>query len=264
MTTDVRLHMLSTGSLKCHVQDIKMNQGLGEPYEIPAPWFFIEHPKGNVVIDGGNAVEVATDPRGYWGGVSDVYWPVMTVEEGCVNAVRSLDIVPEDVNFVLQSHLHLDHTGAIGRFPSATHVVQRAEYEYAFTPDWFSRGGYIRKDFDRPDLKWQFLAGDQTDFYDLYGDGSIVLVSTPGHSPGHQSFLITLPNTGAVLLTADAAYTTDHWNEKALPGLLASAVDTVRSVRKLKELAAKTDAMLVVGHDPVAWPNFKHGSAFYD
>lgn len=261
---DIRLYMLATGSLRCKVHNVKMNQGLGEPYEIPVPWYLITHPKGNIVIDGGNAVECATDPRGYWGGISDIYWPIMTEQEGCVNQVRSLNFDIDSVRFVLQSHLHLDHTGAIGRFPSATHVVQRAEYEYAFTPDWFAAGGYIRKDFDRPGLSWQFLSGDSTDYYDLYGDGSIIMVCSPGHSPGHQSFLITLPKTGPVLLTADAAYTLDHWEERALPGFLASAVDTVRSVRKLKALAAKTEAMVVLGHDPDSWPGFQHGAAFYD
>ena len=118
----------------------------------------------------------------------------------------------------MQSHLHLDHTGAIGRFPNAIHVVQRAEYEYAFTPDWFAVASYIRKDFDKTDLQWLFLDGKATDFYDLFGDGTVRLIFTPGHSVGHQSFLIHLPKTGPILLTADAAYTLDHWNEKALPG----------------------------------------------
>ena len=260
---EIRLYMFSTGTLRCKVANIKMNQSL-EPYEIPVPWFLITHPKGNVVIDGGVAVECATDPRGHWGGIVDVYQPVMQEQEGCLNQLRRFKIAPESVRFVLQSHLHLDHTGATGRLPAATHVVQRSEYEYAFTPDWFAAGGYIRKDFDRPDLKWQFLEGERSDYYDLYGDGAIILVYTPGHSPGHQSFLITLPHTGRVLLTVDAAYTMDHWNEKALPGFLASAVDSVRSVRKLRALAEKTDALVVTGHDPDAWPRFRHAPAFYD
>ncbi len=260
----IRLYMLATGTLRCKLHNIKMNQGLGEPYEIPVPWFLITHPKGNVVIDGGNAVECATDPRGHWGDITGVYWPVMTEEEGCLNQLRRLDIPAESVRFVLQSHLHLDHTGAVGRFGGARHVVQRAEFEYAFNPDWFAAGGYIRKDFDRPGVQWEFLDGERSDYYDLYGDGSIVLVYTPGHAPGHQSFLITLPHTGRVLLTVDAAYTMDHWNEKALPGFLVSATDAVRSVRKLRALAEKTEALVVTGHDPDAWPQLRHAPAFYD
>lgn len=261
---DVRLYMLTAGTLRCKVHNIKMNQGLGEPYEIPVPWFLITHPQGNVVIDGGTAVECAADPRGHWGDAVDVYWPVIEPRQGCLNQLRKLDIAPESVRFVLQSHLHLDHTGAVGRLPDATHVVQRCEYDYAFAPDWFAKAGYIRRDFDRPGLKWQFLDGQATDYYDLYGDGSIVLIFTPGHAPGHQSFLVTLPQTGRVLLTVDAAYTLDHWEERALPGFLASAVDAVRSVRKLRELAEATQALVVTGHDPDAWPRFRQAPSFYD
>jgi N-acyl homoserine lactone hydrolase len=157
----------------------------------------------------------------------------MTEQQGCVNELERLKIDPASVSYVLFSHLHSDHTGVAGRFPNAIHIVQRAEYEYAFTPDWFAAGGYSRQDFDRPGLRWHFLEGRFTDNYDLFGDGSVKMILTPGHSPGHQSFLITLPITGSIILTIDAAYTLDHWDEKALPGFLASTVDTVRSVRKL-------------------------------
>jgi N-acyl homoserine lactone hydrolase len=262
--SDIRLYMFQSGSQRCKVHDIKMNQGDGADYEIPVPWFLVTHPKGAVVIDGGLAVEGLADPRGYWGAAIDFYQPVMTEDQGCIAQLASLGIAPEQVRFVLLSHLHSDHSGAIGRFPNATHIVQRREYEYAFTPDWFAAGAYTRKDFDRPDLKWLFLEGDATDDYDLYGDGVIRTVFTPGHTLGHQSFLVTLRNSGPIILAADAVYTLDHWNEKALPGFLASAVDTVRSVRKLRALAEKLGAMVVTGHDPKAWPSFRLAPAFYD
>ena len=256
--------MFQCGSLKCKLHNIKMNQGLNEPYEIPVPWFLIQHPKGNVVIDGGNAAEILGDPYAHWGAVTDVYFPTMTAEQTCVNELARIGIGPNDVSHVLFSHLHLDHTGAAGRFPEAFHFVQREEYEYAFTPDWFAAGGYIRKDYDKPGLKWHFLEGLATDYYDLFGDGTVKMIFTPGHAPGHQSFLITLPKSGPVLLTIDAAYTLDHWNEKALPGFLASTVDTVRSVRKLHQVVRQTGAMVVTGHDPDAWPKFKQAPEYYE
>jgi N-acyl homoserine lactone hydrolase len=119
-------------------------------------------------------------------------------------------------------------------------------------------------------LRWRslgeskFLEGAETDYYDLYGDGTLRMVFTPGHTLGHQSFLVTLRNAGPILLAADAAYTLDHWNEKALPGFLASAVDTVRSVRKLRVLAEQVGATVVTGHDPEAWPTFRLAPAYYD
>lgn len=262
MEKDIKLFMFQTGVLKCKENNIKMNASL-DPYEIPVPWYFIMHPKGNIIIDGGNAVECATDPKQHWGDITEVYWPVMKEEEGCENTLGRLGVDPNSIKFVLQSHLHLDHTGAVGRFPNATHIVYREEYEYAFTADWFAAGGYIRKDFDKPNLDWFFLNGQKEDMYDLFGDGSIKIIFTPGHSPGHASFLINMPHTGPVLLAVDAAYTTDHWENKALPGFLASAVDSVRSVDKLKFIANRENAMVVTGHDPDKWSSFKKGPELY-
>ena len=72
-----------------------------------------------------------------------------------------------------------------------------------------------------------------------------------------------LNNSGYVLLTIDAAYTMDHWNDLTLPGLVCSAVDTVDSVKKLKKLAKEKNALIVTGHDPHAWEKFKKAPMFY-
>ena len=263
-SSGIELHMFQTGTLKTKLKYIKMNQGESD-FEIPVPWFLIKHPAGNVVIDGGNAVEAAIDKRGHWGAVVDAYDPVMKVSENCVDQLKSVGVDPHSVRYVLQSHLHLDHTGAIGHFPKAQIVCQRAEYEYAFKPHWFSAAAYIRADFDRPGLDWKFLGGEYTDNYDLFGDGVIRMIFTPGHAPGHQSFLITLPRTGPVLLTIDAAYTVDHWENKALPGLVHSSADAANSVAKLRRIASDTNAMVVTGHDPVNWETFRKAPGdFYD
>lgn len=262
----VKLHMFDGGTLKCHVENIKMNQGLGEEYEIPVPWFVIEHPRGLVVIDGGNAAECAEDPEKHWGATTQVYWPVMRPEQACVPAIKAAGFDPSDVRYVLNSHLHLDHTGALGvidQFPNAEVIVTRTEYEYAHAPDWFAEGAYINADFQKPGVPWALL--DETDDgYDVFGDGTIRCWRSPGHAPGHQSFEVKLPNSGTFLLTVDAAYTTDHWEEKALPGFLASAVDAVRSVRKLHRIARRSGATVVTGHDPDVWPTFKHAPESYD
>lgn len=263
-SSGIELHMFQTGTLRTRVKYIKMNQG-DSPFEIPVPWFLLKHPQGNVVIDGGNAIEAAIDKRGHWGAVVDAYDPVMEVSENVVDQLKMVGVGTGDVRYVVQSHLHLDHTGAIGRFPRASTIVQRAEYEYAHKPHWFSAAAYIRADFDRPGINWKFLGGEYTDNYDLFGDGVLRMIFTPGHSPGHMSFLVTLPKTGPVLLTIDAAYTMDHWENKALPGLVVSSGKAADSVANLRRIAADTGAMVVTGHDPDAWATFRKAPIdFYD
>lgn len=263
-SSGIELHMFQTGTLRTKVKYIKMNQGDGD-IEIPVPWFLIKHPQGNVVIDGGNAIEAAIDKRGHWGKVVETYDPIMAMSENCVDQLKMVDVAPHDVRYVLQSHLHLDHTGAIGRFPRAQYFVQRIEYDYALKPHWFSAAAYIRADFDRPGLNWKFLGGEVTDNYDLFGDGTVRMIFTPGHSPGHQSFLITLPKSGPILLTIDAAYTQDHWENRALPGLVVSSAQAADSVAKLHRIAAATGATVITGHDPEAWAGVRKAPHdFYD
>jgi N-acyl homoserine lactone hydrolase len=262
----VRLHMFECGTLKCHVENIKMNQGMGEEYEIPVPWFVIEHPRGLVVIDGGNAPQCAEDPVEHWGATTEVYWPEMTPEQACVPALKAAGFDPGDVRYILNSHLHLDHTGALAsldEFRNAEVIATRTEFEYAHAPDWFAEGGYIKADYVKPGVPWALLE-ETEDGYDVFGDGAIRCWRTPGHAPGHQSFEIRLANSGTFLLTIDAAYTMDHWEEKALPGFLASAVDSVRSVKKMHHIARRSDATVVTGHDPDMWPSFRHSPEAYD
>ena len=258
----IKLYMFQTGTLKTKLKYIKMNQS-NEDFEIPVPWFLIKHPEGDVVIDGGNAIEVAIDKHAHWGAVVNAYDPVMKKSDNCVEQAKSVGTNISDVRYLIQSHLHLDHSGGVGRFPNAIHVVQRLEYDYAFNPDWFAAPAYIRKDFDKPNIHWKYLNDKKTDFFDLYGDGVITIIFTPGHSPGHQSILLNLPKSGHILLTIDAAYTLDHWENKCLPGLVTSSSEAADSVKKLRKVAKETKAMIVTGHDPDAWATFKKAPMLY-
>ncbi len=262
MADDLRLYFFSCGSLRSEAQYIWMNEGLGEPSEIPVPFFLITHPRGNVLFDGGNALEVAQDARAHWDAVVDVYEPHMTEDDFVVNQLQNMDVDPASVRYVVQSHLHLDHSGAVGHFPNAEYVVQRRELEYAYTPDWFQKPAYIRPDFDR-DVDWLFLDSEHDDGYDLYGDCTLKTLFTPGHAPGHTSLIVTLEETGPVMLTADACYTMDHYNNEALPGLIHSAHDVAASVQKIHRAVDAVGAMVVTGHDPGEWPNFKKAPEYY-
>ena len=174
----IKLYMFQTGSIKTKLKFIKMNQG-EEAYEIPVPWFLIKHPEGDVIIDGGMPIEAALDKHKHWGNVVEAYDPVMKASEWCKEVVKSVNTNPEDVKYVIQTHLHLDHSGAIGHFPNATHITQRVEYDYAFNPDWFSQPAYVRADFDKPNIRWKFLQGRKTDFYDVFGAVSYTHLTLP-------------------------------------------------------------------------------------
>jgi N-acyl homoserine lactone hydrolase len=188
----------------------------------------------------------------------------MTPDEACVPTLRRHGFDPASVRYILQTHLHSDHVGAvhsIASFPKAQVITSRAEWEYSRAPDDVASPAYVRKDLDQ-DVRWMLVEGHE-DGYDLYDDGVIRMYHSPGHAEGHMSFLVDLRETGAVLITGDACDTSDHWNELALPGFALSNRDAFRSVRRLRQLAERLDALVIFAHDSDQWATVKRDGDYY-
>ncbi len=227
--------------------------------EVPVPFYLLRHPQGGVVVDGGNPLAVARDPRGHWGELADIFVVHMTEEQHCAAQLARFGIDPDRVAYVVQTHLHIDHTGALGHFPNATVIVHERELEAARTAESPESTGYIRADYERPELRWQTIGGER----DLFGDGSVRLIETPGHSAGHMSLLLQLDHTGPMLLTADALDNRDQWEGRAHPRSLHSREEANRSMERLRALAAETGALVVFGHDPENWAQLAHAPESY-
>jgi N-acyl homoserine lactone hydrolase len=150
-----------------------------------------------------------------------------------------------DVKVVVTSHSHLDHIGNIEMFPDAIHVIQKKELYQAWWPEKFQRGGaHVMADYDgAADFNYLELNGD----YDLFGDGTVIVLSTPGHTLGNQSMKVKLPRTGTVILSQDAI-----WMEENLEGYPAglnySILDYTNSVNRLKHMRDLEGAKLWFGH----------------
>jgi len=228
--------------------------------EVPVPFFLIRHPDGDVVVDGGNPLAVARDARGHWGALADQFDVRMTEEQHCGAQLQRLGVAPESVRYIVQTHLHIDHTGALGHFPDATVVVHARELAAARAADPPHVRGYVREDFERAGLRWQTVQGD----HDLFGDGRIRLLQTPGHSAGHMSLLLDLEETGPVLITADAVDDRSQWEGRRALRVLHSRDDAGRSLERLRELARETDALLIFGHDPENWSALRQLPGSYD
>jgi len=259
----MKLYMFQCGIIKTRKHLITMGRGVGQPFDIPVPFFLVKHLRGNVLFDTGNALAVASDKVKHWGGAIEAYDPVMTRDDYAVAQLARIGIKPEEITHVVFSHLHLDHAGAAGEFANAIYYVQRAELQYAYVPDFFQASAYIRADFDKPHLKWRLLEGRQEDFYDVFGDGKLRIVFTPGHSPGHQSLLVSLDKWGPTLLTGDCVYTEEILEEDVLPGLVYSPSDAVKSINKIRDFR-RNGVRIITGHDPAAWPRFNLAPAYYE
>jgi glyoxylase-like metal-dependent hydrolase (beta-lactamase superfamily II) len=227
--------------------------------EVPVPFFLIRHPQGDVVVDGGNPLAVARDPHAHWGALADVFEAHMTEEQHCVAQLRRLGVEPDSVGHVVQTHLHIDHTGTLGHFPNASIVVHARELQAARAAKDPLATGYVRADYDRPGLSWQLTDGG----LDLFADGTIRLLETPGHSAGHMSLLLDLDETGPVLITADAADNRGQWDGREPTRALASREDAQRSLEHLHKVAEDTGALLVLGHDPGDWSQLRRAPDHY-
>ena len=169
-----------------------------------------------------------------------------------VAQLGELNLKPSDIAFVAVSHTHGDHVGNVDLFPAATLLIQKAEVDWAFAE---GKPAPFKK--DRP---MKLLTGD----FDVFGDGSATLLSTPGHTPGHQSLLVHLGNTGWVVLTGDAAHFKDNWDNDRVPSINSSPEQTHASHAMLVKIIAEKKAALWINHDLPTFDSLKHSPEFYD
>jgi len=259
----MKLYFFEGGTLKSFKHLFTMGRGLGEQFEVPVPYFLIQHPRGYVLYDTGMALEVSRDKNKHWGDAVGAYDPVMTEGQWIINQLKEAGVAPEEVKWVVQSHLHLDHAGGVGLFPNAKYLVQRDELHFAYVPDFYMKAAYIRQDFDK-DVDWFILEGWQDDKFDIFNDGSLIVYFTPGHTPGHQSLLVNLEKNSPMFLTGDSCYTLENLNENVLPGLVWSPSLAVRSIQTMRYLQDELGVNIVTGHDPTGWAEYKKFPEYYE
>jgi N-acyl homoserine lactone hydrolase len=264
---EIRLYLFECGFINVPAAAMIAGAGLnGERLRNPTPWYLITHPRGNVIIDGGNAPEVAIDAAKHWGELGRRSPVEMTPDQAVLPELEKLGVDPASIRWVVQSHLHLDHTGAlavIDRFPNAEVLVTKVEYDAAHNLDSWLAPAYCPADYDKPGVPWVLLDAHEADGYDLFGDGTLILWNTPGHSPGHVSFEVHLPSGECFMLAIDAANTISLLEERDQPGFILDLPEGTRSVRKLRRLAWRAQATVIPGHDPEVWPSFKQAPEFY-
>ena len=230
-------------------------------FEVPVPYYLIEHKKGYVLFDSGHNQTTVSAPQTLPQAILDSFRPADFGDGYVLDALKKAGIKPEDIVYHVCSHLHFDHAGGIGLFPNATYVAQRQELHYAYVPDPFIKLVYFREDFDK-DVNWLLLDGWNDNKHDLFDDGKIIIYYTPGHTPGHQSLLVNLENDGPMLLAQDACFTEENLNEMALPGTTCDSSTYIKTLATFKDLQ-KRGVKIVPGHDPDVWRSMKKFPEFY-
>jgi len=161
--------------------------------------------------------------------------------------LAQLKIKPEQVKYVGISHFHADHTGQLDTVPNATLLIGQKEWEaitaakpmaganVAGFKHWISGGGKVEPQ-----------AADK----DVFGDGSVMILRTPGHTPGHQALLVRLKEKGPVILVGDAAHFHENYESNGVPGFNYDRADTIASLERIKQIEKNLKATVIIQHDP--------------
>jgi len=228
---------------------------------VPVPAFLIRHPSaGAILVDTGLHPSIATDGRENFGSLGARFGkPSLEPGEDVPSQLRKRGLEPGEIPIVVMTHLHLDHTSAISEFPNSTFVVSESEWKVAAHGSSPMMNGYRRAHFDYAfDYRTVDFDRGNVDSYasfgrtfDLFGDGSIRLAYTPGHSPGHMSLICHLEEQDFVI-GGDAMYMIGQLDGSVPPP--PRPYDTHNLRRSLQELRLFRnqfpDAVITPGHDP--------------
>jgi len=255
--SQVRLHQMTSGTFVVNKGNLN-NRDWGMRYEHPNPMYAMEHPKeGIILFDTGMNHRGLGNPAEWWGETISGH-EVRLTEDDCMPAqLARRGIKGEDVRYVVMSHLHIDHAGEMESYPNATFIVRASELKYAWWASPHMRHVYIMKDLINTRNFHYVELPDDVD-YDLFGDGSIVLIHTPGHTPGHQSAVVNAEGQDRkVVFCAAACYLRENLEYHIYSsGLLWNAESWCRTISRLR-MMEKQGYDLWLGHEMENW--VRHG-----
>ncbi len=215
----------------------------GRAMEFSNNCYLIKHAKGGWMLwDTGNSDSLAARPDG------------LTVLNGRLNirmtkplseSLKQLGVAPADIKHLAMSHLHGDHSGNANYFTAATLYMQEVEYNAAFGPEPQKFGFMVATYEKLRGNKAVKLKGD----YDVFGDGSVVIKSAPGHTVGHQVLVVRLPQRGPVMLSGDMVHLKYSWDNRVVPSFNFNVEQSGRSIDAMKAYAKQTGAELWINHD---------------
>jgi N-acyl homoserine lactone hydrolase len=272
----VRLHPINSGEIQLRVMNPRpprrgpaklprtlLRSFFRAAHWYPVPVFLVEHPDaGPFLIDVGYDPSVSSDPTRTLGFLfGKVIMKHRLAERSVPEQVLERGIDPSDVSRVVVTHLHLDHVSGSSEWPQATFVVDRAERAAANTQR--GPGPYVKPHLATIE-RWQEIDYDGAEPFerfgrtvDLFGDGSVRLISSPGHSPGHQSVLLQLHDRHA-LVCGDAAMSTLELREPVIDGIVVDQDSYIRSGEEARAfMQAHPDTLAIPSHDRELWSHLE-------
>ncbi|OGK84259.1 MAG: hypothetical protein A2X51_08705 [Candidatus Rokubacteria bacterium GWC2_70_24] len=235
------LYALQNGFMGFERSGLFYGELSGERVQIPVTCYLIRTSDATILFDTGLSPRAIpglrrTDPLARF-----------TEEDLLVHRLDSLGLEPASVDLVVLSHLHYDHAGGAALFQDSELIVQQDEYSYAHYPASFFASFYYRKNYDLPGYRWRLVDGDA----ELVP--GITALRSDGHTPGHQSLLVELPQTGPVILAGDCCYWQQSIDHETPPGVVWDPTRAMHSIKRLKTIARLMGGRIFPSHDPAFW-----------
>jgi glyoxylase-like metal-dependent hydrolase (beta-lactamase superfamily II) len=251
------MHILSGGRLRMKRRIYVPDAESSELIELPVMCFLLRHEQGNVLFDTGCHPQAAVDPESRWGDLAKAMKLISPADENLITGLDAVGLQPSDIDVVVNSHFHPDHCGCNEFFKKATVVCHAKELEAATAPAG-EKAGFLAKDWRHPN-RFDTLDSQR----DLFGDGDIVLVPVPGHTPGTTAALVTLERSGSYLLASDAVPLQDHLDREYNPRNTWNPDLSLRSIAEIKRIHA-SGTKVIFGHDAEQFRTLKKGPDFYE
>jgi N-acyl homoserine lactone hydrolase len=236
-------------------------ENVGRSIEFSSTCWLIQRGNEWLLWDTGVPQSALNNPKG-WSTLPKLI--VYHLDKTLTAQLAAIGLKPIDITYVALSHTHGDHIGNVRVFPNSTFLMQRAEYTWISSPDGPNDNVNQLKALARRLLgtpkHLKLLEGDT----DVFGDGSVTLVSTPGHTPGHQSLLVHLKNSGFVILSGDVVHLEENFEKNIVPSLNTDKAASIASMDRIRRMMATYKAKLFINHDKAQTDTLKLLPAFYD
>ena len=257
-----KLYRLDCGHSRANDESVwTPGENVGRDIEFSSTCWLIKHGSEWLLWDSGVPEAALNDPQG-WSTLPKLI--VYHLDKSLTDQLAEIGLKPADIGRVAISHTHGDHIGNMGLFPNATVVMQRAEYNWIHSPNGPNDNvnqlmALARKLMGTP-KNLELIDGDR----DVFGDGSVTLVSTPGHTPGHQSLLIHLKKSGFIVLSGDVVHLEENFRKNIVPSLNTDKAQSIASMQRIRQLIGAYKATLFINHDKSQTDRLRLLPAFYD
>ena len=249
-----RVYLLDNGSLVLDQSFMTWNHGHGTEVRFPVYAIYIDHPDAKILVDTG----------------FDKAWverklpfekPQQSAEQTIEAQLELVGVRPDQIDYVVNSHLHFDHCSSNKKFPNATFVLSTSELRHAFVPDPWERLGYDRDLVDMPGAKLELL--DLGNYhYDVVP--GVTLIETPGHSIGHLSLVVKLGTQAPLVFPIDVAYGRENLERKIVMGLHSDPTDLLNSMVKIENIARSLRGRIFYSHDPEDYKTYRKAPDCYE